>query len=247
MALHDEEGDLVKNYDEAAEIFLSTRTEGTSRSGFQNREIERPTMFSLVPKDLSGKRLLDVGCGPGIHLQEYVSRGATCFGVDISERMLELARSRVPEASFTLADAYTLPFSDGEFDIITSSFVLDHCKDLPGAVKETRRVLKEGGLFIFSVPHTMTYMCRKEGDYIPTITRSYFDETPMLVNIAKTGRKFIDYPRTTQEHITTCLKEGFSLVDFVESRPKEEWRERYEDLPETLFKIPLMCFYAWKK
>ena len=53
--------------------------------------VEKPTMLSLLP-DLQGKKLLDLGCGTGGHLQLYLERGADkVIGTDLSEKMLEQA------------------------------------------------------------------------------------------------------------------------------------------------------------
>lgn len=56
-----------------------------------NEIIEKPTMLSLLP-NLKGKKLLDLGCGTGGHLQLYLERGAAkVIGTDLSEKMLEQA------------------------------------------------------------------------------------------------------------------------------------------------------------
>ncbi len=57
-----------------------------------NNLFEMPALFSLLP-DLTGKRVLDLGCGFGEHCMEYIRRGADrVVGVDISEKMLEVAK-----------------------------------------------------------------------------------------------------------------------------------------------------------
>src|ERR671933_267721 len=60
-------------------------------------------------------RLLDVGCGTGELMSAAVARGATAVGVDLSEGMLEVARSTHPGLEFRRGDAEDLPFGDGEF------------------------------------------------------------------------------------------------------------------------------------
>jgi ubiquinone/menaquinone biosynthesis C-methylase UbiE len=67
-----------------------------------------------------GRRVLDVGCGPGRHAHELARRGITCHGVDISERFVALAREHAPEgATFERGDARALAF-DAEFDAVVS-------------------------------------------------------------------------------------------------------------------------------
>jgi len=240
-----EEKELEKAYDLGAERFLSSRTTETGLTGFPNREIEQPIMFELVPTDLKGKKLLDIGCGPGIHLKTYLERGAKGFGIDISSKMIELAKKHCPDAEFKVGSAYKLEFEDNSFDIITSSLVLDHLQDFEKAAKEIQRVLKPGGLFIYSAPHPIVFMFFDAEGFVPT--RDYFNKKIAYWNIVKIGKKFPDFPRILQEQFQTFLKEGFVLEDFIESQPKEEWKEKYPCLDEIYFKIPFMCFFRWKK
>ncbi len=58
-----------------------------------NEVVEKPTMFSLLP-DLTGKKVLDLGCGTGVHLAHYLTLGAEkVVGLDLSELMLQQAES----------------------------------------------------------------------------------------------------------------------------------------------------------
>src|SRR3989344_2769329 len=95
---------LSEEYDKIARSYLESRIATEGISGFQNREMERPTMFRMVPKNLQEKRLLDAGCGPGIHAREYVARGADVIGIDLSKEMITLAQAYCPEAYFQLED-----------------------------------------------------------------------------------------------------------------------------------------------
>jgi ubiquinone/menaquinone biosynthesis C-methylase UbiE len=91
---------------------------------------------------LPAARTLDVACGTGFLTQEL--RG-TIVGLDQSESMLEIARGRLPKASFVQGDALPLPFPDGSFDRVFTSFFYGH---LPGDervsfLEEARRVAGE--------------------------------------------------------------------------------------------------------
>jgi ubiquinone/menaquinone biosynthesis C-methylase UbiE len=94
--------------------------------------------------DLSGKRVLDVGCGKGrfariFHEQEP---GAEIWGLDISEEMLRF----VPEGIRTSAGSMTeLPFEDGYFDAAYATESLEHAVEIEKAVSEICRVVKLGG------------------------------------------------------------------------------------------------------
>ena len=242
-----EEKQLRKAYDANAERYLFTRSHPESLEvGFQNREIEQPTMFSLIPKNLKGKKLLDLGCGPGIHLRKYYKRGAICSGVDLSSEMIRLAKKQNPKIELKVGSVYKINFKTGSFDIITASFVMDHVSDLKKAVCEIKRVLKKGGLFIFSIPHPTSMMFRNsKGAYVPT--NSYYDNTVYYYNLAGAGHIFPDYPRILQEYFDIFLKNGFELVQFVENKPNSSWKRKYKKLYKNYLKMPVICFFKWKK
>jgi ubiquinone/menaquinone biosynthesis C-methylase UbiE len=91
---------------------------------------------------LPSLRTLDVACGTAFltrHLRGEV------IGVDTSERMLEVARQQAPNAQFIHGDALALPFSDGEFDRVFSSYFYCHLEEPERArfLTEARRVAPE--------------------------------------------------------------------------------------------------------
>jgi SAM-dependent methyltransferase len=93
---------------------------------------------------LSPQRVLEVGCGWG-ELAEWITRdtGAEVVAVDLSSRMVELARERGVEAR--VADVQQLPFADGEFDLVVAAWMLYHVPDLDRGLRELARVLRPGG------------------------------------------------------------------------------------------------------
>ena len=93
--------------------------------------------------DLTGRRVLDVGCGTG-RFAAALSERAKVWGVDESPQMLEVARARAPGVRFKEASAYALPFKDGWFERATMWLVV-HLLDRPRAYAEIRRVLAPDG------------------------------------------------------------------------------------------------------
>lgn len=93
------------------------------------------------------RRILEVGCGWG-ELAEWLARetGAEIVAVDISPRMVELARERGVDAR--LADVQELPFADGEFDCVVAAWMLYHVPDLDRGISELARVLRPGGTLV---------------------------------------------------------------------------------------------------
>lgn len=92
-----------------------------------------------------GMRLLDVASGPGSVAAAALRRGARPVGVDLSPRMVELARRLNPGIEFHEADVEHLPFPDRSFDALVCSFGLGHFPFPEAAVGECLRVVKAGG------------------------------------------------------------------------------------------------------
>ena len=95
-----------------------------------------------------GTRALDLACGTGDIAFALAARGAQVSGLDITFRMLQLARAKGGAASFLAGDMLALPFRDGEFDLVTAGYGLRNVPDIPRALTEIHRVLKPGGRFL---------------------------------------------------------------------------------------------------
>ncbi len=96
---------------------------------------------------------LDVGCGTGALLQMVgrQNRDAKLFGVDLSDRMITVARSRVGEnADLRVSDSEELPFDNGHFDLITCTFSFHHYPNPQRVLREVVRVLAPGGRVIIA-------------------------------------------------------------------------------------------------
>jgi SAM-dependent methyltransferase len=108
---------------------------------------------SLKTQDLSGKDVLDLGCGYGGRVAYYFLKGnpRSIVGIEISARMARLARDSVRlicddrRISFSVGAGEALPFRDESFDLILSYDVFEHVADLPRVLRECHRVLRAGG------------------------------------------------------------------------------------------------------
>jgi ubiquinone/menaquinone biosynthesis C-methylase UbiE len=105
----------------------------------------------LVPPPLSGKSLLDVGCGRGDSVAMLADVfGVRASGVDVSEDCVREGRALYPDADLSVGDALRLPFGFGAFDIALFECVLSVVTDSVTALTEARRVLSVGGTLIVS-------------------------------------------------------------------------------------------------
>jgi demethylmenaquinone methyltransferase/2-methoxy-6-polyprenyl-1,4-benzoquinol methylase len=97
----------------------------------------------------SGQVALDLACGTGDLAFSAADRGARVVGLDLTPRMVELAKAR-PQASgdrvrWVVGDMTRLPVATGTVDVVTTGYGLRNVPDLPAALGEMHRVLKPGG------------------------------------------------------------------------------------------------------
>lgn len=95
-----------------------------------------------------GARALDLACGTGDIAREMASRGASVTGLDVTYRMLQLARGKTSAVDFVCGDMTCLPFHAAQFDIVSTGYGLRNVPDLSMALREILRVLKPGGLVV---------------------------------------------------------------------------------------------------
>jgi SAM-dependent methyltransferase len=99
----------------------------------------------------SGQSVLDIGCGVGAFLRLVIARGAHAFGVDASEALLDLARTRVPAADLRVGDMEALPYDDDKFDLVTGFSSFFFANDIVAALREAGRVAKPGAPVVVQV------------------------------------------------------------------------------------------------
>jgi ubiquinone/menaquinone biosynthesis C-methylase UbiE len=122
--------------------------------------LEEPVVRAALG-DVSGLRVLDLGCGTGRHALWLASQGARVTAIDFSEGMLAEARQEpfAEGVTFLQHDLHEpLPFHDGEFDIVVSGLVLEHIQDLPRLFAEIRRVVKPEGRVVISAMHPAMFL-----------------------------------------------------------------------------------------
>jgi SAM-dependent methyltransferase len=113
----------------------------------QFRALRKALAIAAIP---SGGRVLDVGCGTGRWLRRFADFGYRPTGVDATQGMLRLARSRQTASPLVAGEAFRLPFADASFDAVSDVTVVQHIPTelQPQALAEMVRVLKPGGALL---------------------------------------------------------------------------------------------------
>ena len=114
---------------------------------FEEKALTRGIALANV---LPGERVLEVAVGPGtaaVRLSQQAGESGRMVGIDLAPRMLRVAHRRSPQAVLVQADARSLPFGEGAFDLVWSSYFLDlvPTAELTPLLREFRRVLRPGG------------------------------------------------------------------------------------------------------
>lgn len=123
-----------------------------------------PAFFDTFAEDLAHRlptrpagSVLEIACGTGLvtrRLRERLDPSVRLVATDLSKPMLDYARGKLGASKgieWREADACSLPFAAGEFGAVVCAFGVMFVPDKPAAFSEARRVLKDGGTFLFNV------------------------------------------------------------------------------------------------
>jgi malonyl-CoA O-methyltransferase len=146
-------GQQQNNKQQVAAAFSRAAETYDSVADFQRAVGAR--LLSLLPESICPAHIqqwLDLGCGTGYFCEHLQQRFASArgTGLDLAQGMLAFARTRCPDLSYICADAEQLPLQDNSQDLVFSSLALQWCTDFSKVLREAQRVLKPGGVLLFS-------------------------------------------------------------------------------------------------
>jgi len=210
-----------------------------------NAYCERPATLSLLP-DVKNKRVLDAGCGPGAYSEWLIKHGAEVVAVDVSPKMIELAKQRLGETeNVRLADlSQPLSFLESaSFDIVLSPLVLEYIEDWRSTFAEFYRVLRPQGHFIFSVTHPFSdYLYFKSNNYFETelVSSEWRGFKPVTVHMPS-------FRRSLGAMLNPLIEAKFYLEEILEPKPTEEFKKADPKHYEELSQLPcFLCIRARK-
>ncbi|HUS00832.1 MAG TPA: class I SAM-dependent methyltransferase [Chitinophagaceae bacterium] len=183
-----------------------------------HKHLDRILLKCFVDENINKGKLIDLGCGPGQTTKFIADQELTdIVGIDISDEMINVARSINPHLQFETGDILRLGYPDNTFGSAVAFYSIVHFthEQVRSAFKEVKRVLKEDGQFLFSfhvgedVVHLDEFLEHKVSiDF-------YFFDTVKVIELA--------------------TEMGFEIIDVIERQP-------YKDV-----EYPSRRAYVWVK
>ena len=204
------------------------------------RAAEHDDLLTLLP-DVGGRRVLDLGCGAGQLARHLATTGAAeVVGVDVSERMLALARAdwAHPRVTYRRAAIEDLAFPPERFDLVVSSLVLHYVEDYAGLLRRIAGWLAPGGVLVYSTEHPI-YTARLPGDgwVLDDAGRRtrwaldrYAEEGPREESWFVPGVRKVH--RTFATLIDGVLDSGLTVERVVEPVPSQQWLEDHPQMSD---------------
>ncbi|MFW9800093.1 MAG: class I SAM-dependent methyltransferase [Candidatus Thorarchaeota archaeon] len=252
---------IEKQWEANSEVFARLIAgEGTPH----HQHILNPCVEGLLG-DVSGKKLLDAGCGEGYLSRHYAEKGATVSGVDISSKLINACRNHPSQATLrieylvgSICELGSLP--DDYFDVVLCNLVLLNVPCLDSALRNLFRVMRSGGIFVFSVVHPaynfygpgswemgekVSKTGRREGLYFKADW--YFDEREYKRYWrTREGEKFPEpisfFHRTLSTYVRSLIDKGFQITNMEEPRPLSD-----DDFFERERRVPFFLVFRAEK
>lgn len=194
--------------------------------------VDDPAFLQLLG-DVSGKRLLDLGCGDGQLCRKLKTRGGLVTGVDGSAEMVKSARLADPDGDYQVVDIANDPlsFEDGLFDIITAKMVLMCVHPLDAVIRNSVRTLRYNGLFAVDIVHPPQpfFQSLDEEESIYSLPANYVYHKEGRGNITFGGEQFPFYYRPISQYVNDIIAAGLTFRRMSEVSVDETFARQYPD------------------
>jgi len=207
----------IRHWNKAAAAYCSRQDELTS--------IYQPIVDELLG-DVSGKCVLDAGCGGGTYSRKLGSLGAIVTAIDGSAEMISIAERypAEPNVEYRVVDITgTLPFPDGHYDLVLANMVLMDIPRIDLTIREYARILSDKGSLLFSITHPCFFcsdwVTDEKGQHLHKEISGYL--TPKVEELSFWG-KTLHFHRPLSHYFDTLAQSGFCVDLFKEPVPSEQ-------------------------
>lgn len=205
--------------------------------------------------DVTGKHILDLGCGEGGYSRALAQKGAVVTSADCSKAMIEYAKQKAAEENLKInhfvINANSLDgINDNDYDMVLCAMMLMDVEDLDGVLKEIHRVLKPNGTVFISILHPC--FKGKETAWKPTengvqVTVSdYHNPKEWLGEIKGMSDPILYRHRTMSEYVKAFVRNKFKIIDMNEPIPTKE-QSQMSSRVAWLEKVPMYLFIELQK
>jgi SAM-dependent methyltransferase len=194
----------------------------------------RDRFLALIPPLKRDQLIVDIGCGEGRVARDLQLLERRVLGVDLSPTMCQAAAGHDQPALVLQADAAVLPLADNSVDCAIAFMSLQDIDNMPGAVREIARVLKDGASLAMAIVHPM-YSSGKfsapeknDGDNLFIVKRTYFQPERLVSTDSHGSLKVTLFRehRPLQSYLNALTKAGLHVEEVLELSDEDEARHR---------------------
>jgi ubiquinone/menaquinone biosynthesis C-methylase UbiE len=173
--------------------------------------ISRAAFYNALNFEFKGKKLLDLACGDGADLIEYEKRGAECFGVDSSEELIGLAKTRGTDAKLSVDSMMNTGYESNFFDIVLSKYAIGTANNINDVFREVSRILKSGGIFAYLTTHPMRLFLENKNKQ-----KSYFKKEEIPLSCFGGAFVITEPSHTFNDFFSSYFLKKFKVSSFSE-------------------------------
>ncbi|MDZ8053196.1 MAG: class I SAM-dependent methyltransferase [Aulosira sp. ZfuVER01] len=232
------------------EAVFATYMRHRQRADTANDTLEKPVIMDLI-RCITGKRILDLGCGDAAIGRELLHQGAASYtGIEGSHKMATVATKTLADTAGQIVEQtienWTYPHA--AFDLVIARLSLHYVADLAPICTQIFHALAPEGRFVFSVEHPTITSC-DQGWTSGTRRQDWVVDNYFKTGVRVThwlGGTVQKYHRTVEDYFHLLNEAGLIVEDLREARPQ---REHFQDLQiyERRKRIPLFLMFAARK
>ncbi len=239
---------MSNHYDN--EFFFNHYSQMSRSKGGLSAAGEWHQMKTLIP-DLTGKKVLDLGCGYGWHCKYAADNGAVqILGIDISKKMLAEAEKRnsAPGIQYRLCGIEEYEYPEKQWDFVISNLALHYIEDIQSVFENVHRTLAVNGEFVFNIEHptftagiNQSWITNESGNALYWPVDDYYYPGKRVTDFL--GCETIKYHHTVEQILMGLINNGFELSAVLEARPEEN---SIQSMPDEM-RRPMMLLVKSKK